>query len=242
MVGIRTMEFCRRWDIVRNVEASPYPRDYPQDNVYLTSLNGWELGRAPFPAMNQDMPPPTSPQKRERCPQNMFDPILREFAASQAGVELRYRTRMVSFREEGRVRRRRTRRCRERRAQQHPGAFPGRVRRRGQQGPSRSRHRNDRPADRDLYDERHFPLPRPRRHARQGQSLSHIFVGPDGTWGTIVAITAAISGACRSSVPRIARKARREAEIRAAIRRAAGFDFEYEILSVMPWVRRELVG
>jgi hypothetical protein len=31
-------------------------------------------------------------------------------------------------------------------------------------------------------------------------------------------------------------------EIRAAIRRAAGFDFDYEILTVLPWVRRELVA
>ncbi len=36
LVGIRTMEHCRRWGIVKDVENSPYPRDYPQDNVYLT--------------------------------------------------------------------------------------------------------------------------------------------------------------------------------------------------------------
>ena len=45
MVGIRTMEFCRRWGIAHWVEHSPYPRDYPQDNMYLTALNGYELGR-----------------------------------------------------------------------------------------------------------------------------------------------------------------------------------------------------
>ncbi len=45
LVGIRTMEFCRRWGLVGAVEASPYPRDLPQDNVYVTSLAGHELGR-----------------------------------------------------------------------------------------------------------------------------------------------------------------------------------------------------
>ena len=40
LVGIRTMEFCRRWGLVGAVEASPYPRDLPQDNVYVTSLVG----------------------------------------------------------------------------------------------------------------------------------------------------------------------------------------------------------
>ena len=70
LVGIRTMEHCRRWGIVNDVENSPYPRDYPQDNVYLTSLGGYELGREQFPPLGEEKPPPQSPQKRERCPQN----------------------------------------------------------------------------------------------------------------------------------------------------------------------------
>ncbi len=97
LVGVRTMEFCRRWGLVGAVEASPYPRDYAQDNIYLTSLTGYELGRERFPGIGQAPPPPESPQRRERCPQNMFDPILQAFAASQKSVRLRYRTRLVSF-------------------------------------------------------------------------------------------------------------------------------------------------
>ena len=50
LVGIRTMEFCRRWGLVEAVEAAPYPRDVPQDNVYVTSLTGYELGRERFPS------------------------------------------------------------------------------------------------------------------------------------------------------------------------------------------------
>ena len=97
LVGVRTMEFCRRWGLVLAVEGSPYPRDYAQDNIYLTSLTGYELGRERFPGIGQAPPPKESPQRRERCPQNMFDPILRAFAASQNNVTLRYRTRLVSF-------------------------------------------------------------------------------------------------------------------------------------------------
>src|SRR5262249_21314047 len=97
LVGIRTMEFCRRWGLVPAVEASPYPRDVSQDNVYVTSLTGYALGREPFPSMGADRPPGVSPQKRERCPQNMFAPILRAFAASHPTVELRYRARLTSF-------------------------------------------------------------------------------------------------------------------------------------------------
>jgi 2-polyprenyl-6-methoxyphenol hydroxylase-like FAD-dependent oxidoreductase len=97
LVGIRTMEFCRRWGIVGDVEASPYDRDYPQDNVYLTALTGYELGRQPMPSMRAEQPPKESPQKRERCPQNMFDPILRKFAESQPGMRLLYRHEYLSF-------------------------------------------------------------------------------------------------------------------------------------------------
>ncbi|SDV47178.1 FAD-dependent oxidoreductase [Chitinasiproducens palmae] len=96
-VGLRTMEHCRRWGIVKDVESSAYNRAYPQDNVYLTTLTGHEMGRQPMPSMLNDKAPPESPQKRERCPQNMFDPILQRFARSQEGVSLKYGHRLLSF-------------------------------------------------------------------------------------------------------------------------------------------------
>ena len=104
LVGIRTMEFCRRWGLVEAVEAAPYNRDYPQDNVYVAGslARGWEIGRYPSPSMNGARPPPESPARRERCPQNMFDPILRDFARSHATVSLRYRHRLVGLRTDGR--------------------------------------------------------------------------------------------------------------------------------------------
>ena len=41
MVGIRTMEFCRRWGIVPWVESAGYNRAYPQDCAWVTTLNGY---------------------------------------------------------------------------------------------------------------------------------------------------------------------------------------------------------
>ncbi len=52
------MGHCRRRGIIGDVERSPYPRDYPQDNVYLTSMTGYQLGREKFPAMDKTVPPP----------------------------------------------------------------------------------------------------------------------------------------------------------------------------------------
>ena len=78
LIGVRTMEFCRRWGIADWVRDAPYPGDYPQDCVWVTDLNGYELGRERFPGRAFETCPPQSPQKRERVPQDMFDPILRQ--------------------------------------------------------------------------------------------------------------------------------------------------------------------
>ncbi len=69
-----------------------------------------------------------------------------------------------------------------------------------------------------------------------------IFVGPEGTWATIVAING--RDEWRMSIIRSSADGRGldEHEIRAAIERAVGCAFDYEILSVMPWRRRELVA
>ena len=69
-----------------------------------------------------------------------------------------------------------------------------------------------------------------------------IFIGPEGTWATIVAING--RDEWRFSIIRSGDKpgAPEEAEIHALIRRAVGRDFDYDILSVVPWTRRELVA
>jgi len=100
IVHVRTMEFCRRWGIVEWVEEAGYNRDYPQDNAWVTRLaNGYELGREPFPSPRQEKPPPQSPQKRERCPQNFFDPVLARFAGTFPHVTRLYLTELVDFTE-----------------------------------------------------------------------------------------------------------------------------------------------
>ena len=75
----------------------------------------------------------------------------------------------------------------------------------------------------------------------KGKAYRHIFIGPEGTWATIVAINgrdewrfSIIGGAEQRDYT--------TDDIKAAIRRAVGRDFEFEILSVLPWVRRELVA
>ena len=169
LVGVRTMEFCRRWGIADWVRDAPYPPDYPQDYVYLTALNGYELGRETFPGRGFEPCPPESPQKRERVPQDMFDPILARFARSFPHVTLRYDTELVAFEEDtdgvhrhGEIRRQ---------DRNHRRAIRGRRRRRRQHGARGARHRHERQSGADLHHQRDVPLRRLPRAARQGQGL-----------------------------------------------------------------------
>jgi 2-polyprenyl-6-methoxyphenol hydroxylase-like FAD-dependent oxidoreductase len=241
LVGIRTMEFCRRWGIVPAVEGSPYPRDYAQDNFYLTSLTGYELGRERFPGIGQAPPPKESPQRRERCPQNMFDPILRAFAASQNNAALRYRTRLVSFRQTADlvtavVENAETGAREEILARYIVGCDGARSLVRETLGIAMQGNPVLTYTTNVI-----FRCPKLLSLHDKGKAYRHIFIGPEGTWSTIVAING--RDEWRFSI--IGGSEQRDYttdDIKAAIRRAVGRDFEFEILSVLPWVRRELVA
>ena len=75
----------------------------------------------------------------------------------------------------------------------------------------------------------------------KGKGYRFIFIGPEGVWLTIVAVNGA--DRFRMSIVGTPQKINHsEDDIHAALKRAMGRDFDYEILSVMRWVRRELVA
>ncbi len=92
-INMRTMEFCRRWGIADEIRDRGFNRDYAQDLIYVTTLTGYLLGRQPFPAFSQFRTPPTTPERIARCPQTIFDPILRRTAEALPSVRWRYQTR-----------------------------------------------------------------------------------------------------------------------------------------------------
>jgi 2-polyprenyl-6-methoxyphenol hydroxylase-like FAD-dependent oxidoreductase len=242
MVGIRTMEFCRRWGIVGQVEASPYDRDYPQDNVYLTSLNGYELGRQPMPSMRDEPTPPESPQHRERCPQNMFDPILCSFAASQSTCTLLYRHELLAFEQDDRwvTARIRTLESGDQltiRAKYLVGCDGGKSRVREQlRIPMHGRGVLTYTTNvifrcagfNALHDKR--------------PGYRYLFIGPNGVWGTMVAING--KDQWRMSIIGSADDQREyaESELKGFAYRMLGRPFDMDILSILPWVRTELVA
>ncbi len=244
LVGIRTMEFCRRWGITAEIEASAYPRDYPQDNVYVAGslADGWEIGRHKSPAMDDARPPPQSPARRERCPQNMFDPILARFACSFDCVEVRYRNRFVSLDQDG-------------------GGVTAEIEdfERGGRGTVRARFvvGCDGAASKvreavgiAMTGKRALTYTTNIIFRFAGFEALHdlapgyrfIFLDRTGTWATIVAINGRDEWRMSIIGDRHERRELTTDEIEAAIRRAVGREFGYEILSVLPWTRRELVA
>jgi 2-polyprenyl-6-methoxyphenol hydroxylase-like FAD-dependent oxidoreductase len=95
----RTMEICRRWGIVERVYDCGFSKDYKLDIAYCTSLTGHVLARDSNPSCGELAPPPQSPEKRQRCPQLWFNPILQAAASEYDTVRLRHFCRLEAFRE-----------------------------------------------------------------------------------------------------------------------------------------------
>jgi 2-polyprenyl-6-methoxyphenol hydroxylase-like FAD-dependent oxidoreductase len=241
IVGPRTMEFCRRWGIADWVRDAPYPGDYPQDCIYVTGLNGYELGREPFPGRAHEKCPPQSPQKRERAPQDMFDPILQRFVRTFPHVTLAYHSELMTFEESANevvatVRDVRTSATRKISADYLVGTDGGASTVRERAGITMSGNPALTYTTNVMFRCPDFSTLHDKR-----KGYRFIFIGPEGTWLTIVAING--GDRFRMSIVGSADKVMHtEADIRAALRRAMGRDFDYQILSVMRWVRRELVA
>jgi len=239
LVGVRTMEFCRRWGIADWVRASQYPRDYRQDYIWVSAVTGFEFGREPFPALNDELRPPQSPEKRERCPQDMFDPILARFVRSFPHISLQYETELLGI-------------------EQHADGLTARVATIGGEkiiacryvvgadgAASTVRRLLDIPMSGNpvltYTTNAIFRCPGFNRLHDKGEFYRFIVIRPEGTFATIVAI----DGRDRfrfSIVGSDEKRSYSEEEVRAAIITAFGRPFDFEIMSIMPWVRRELVA
>jgi 2-polyprenyl-6-methoxyphenol hydroxylase-like FAD-dependent oxidoreductase len=241
-VGVRTMEFCRRWGIVPWVQEAGYNRAYPQDCAWVSSLTGFEFGREAFPAPKDEKPLPQSTYSRgERCPQDFFDPVLRRFAGQFPHVALRHETELIGFVElkDGVfVRLKDLRNGIEEQVQAAylAGCDGGASTVREALGipmggqPALTYTTNVIFRCQDL-EKLHDKAP----------AYRYIFIGPAGTWATMVAI----DGRDRWRFSIVGDETRRkpsDEEIRQAIVRAMGREFDFEILSVLPWVRRQLVA
>ena len=96
-LSTRTMEFCRRWGIAEQAKQAGWPAEHPGDFIYATSMIGYELFRQKFVSYNQQGDLGYTPEGPRQCPQLFFDPILLRHAASLPSVTLRHQTQLASF-------------------------------------------------------------------------------------------------------------------------------------------------
>ncbi|QHE84169.1 FAD-dependent monooxygenase [Hydrogenophaga sp. BPS33] len=243
MIGIRSMEFCRRWDIIDWVHAAGYNRAYPQDCAWVSQLHGgYEFGREAFPSVQDEVKPAQSPEKRERCPQNFFDPVLTRFVQRSGKTDLRYHTEYLSHEESDdgvRVRLRHVQTGVEEtvHCQYLIGCDGGASKVREALGirmsgiPALTYTTNaifECKGLENLHDKR--------------PAYRYIFIGPEGTYATVVAINGRDQWRF-SIVGDETMRTLTEEEVCKVFRRAVGRDdFEFKTLSLLPWVRRQLVA
>ena len=238
--GIRTVEFCRRWGFADKVKDWGFPRDFPFDNVFVTSLTGHELGRIPLPTLADTRPPECSPEQFAHCPQFVFDPLLAEAARGFPCVTLRYRCRLDAFSEEpdsivATLHDLATDRREQIRARYLVGCdgFTSPVRKSlgiemsGRPVINRSANIMFRTADLSaLHD--------------KGNAGRYVLTGPEGPWASLVPADGRTRW--RLMVHGRADWNADSIDPREAVRRAAGRDFDFEILNVGNWTRRRMVA
>ena len=97
LVAVRTMEFFRRWGIAKAVRNCGFPEDYALSIVFCTDLNGRLLDRDDYPSMAGTPTPDWTPEKKQRCPQQWLMPILESAVRARAPGMLRYHHRLDGF-------------------------------------------------------------------------------------------------------------------------------------------------
>jgi 2-polyprenyl-6-methoxyphenol hydroxylase-like FAD-dependent oxidoreductase len=100
-VSPRNMEFCRRWGIADTVRTAIWPESRNADFVYVEHLRGRELARSRRPTSAQRAALAMSPETACHCPQIFFDPILAARVRSLPNVSLRYGVRLDDFEQGG---------------------------------------------------------------------------------------------------------------------------------------------
>jgi 2-polyprenyl-6-methoxyphenol hydroxylase-like FAD-dependent oxidoreductase len=242
-IDLRVMEFCRRWGLVDRMKTFPFPRDYPQDMVYVTSLAGHELGREAFtvPSGGAEVRSGSpSPEVRIRCPQTHFDPIMQAFAASFPGNRLHFRSRYLRHQQDA-----------ESVAVEYEDIQSGEVRTIRSPWMIACDGANSVVRDQlgiefqgsgvhnfttnvlfrceDLF-----------AHHDKRPGYRWLFIGPEGTYGTMSAING--RNEWRAQLFNDERRALSEDEIIASLNRMIGRPVEYQIVSTLNWVRRERVA
>jgi 2-polyprenyl-6-methoxyphenol hydroxylase-like FAD-dependent oxidoreductase len=241
LMAVRTMELARSWGLADRIRDAGFPPDYELSMVFCTSLNGDVLAKESYPSMRDTPTPPETPEKKQRCPQSWMQPILAEAAQDNANTDIRYRHRFDSFVQDDtgvtstvtdletdqalQIRSKYLLAC--------DGAGSG-IR------SSLGIEMNGRLLSYSINVL--LKIPGLLAKHRMGEAERYLFVGPEGTWGNLTVVDG--DSIWRLTVLGSEQKMDLGSfDAEAWVRRALGADdIEFEILSVIPWRRSELLA
>jgi 2-polyprenyl-6-methoxyphenol hydroxylase-like FAD-dependent oxidoreductase len=234
-LSIRSMEFNRRWGIAEKVKVSGWPQTHPNDFVYCTSMAGYEIARLKVPSYVEHEVS-YSPEKSCGCAQIFYDPILMARARSLPSVTLRHLVKLDSFTQDDEA--------------VHAVVTDART---GQSETLHARYMvgcdgaagTVAQALRVEYEGMgrvansvnvYFRSPQLAKIHKMGWARFYRFTDAGGSWGELIGIDG--KELYRLSVL----KAVPGADGHTYLRRLAGTEVEYELISVMAWERRECVA
>ena len=234
LVNARSMEFCRRWGIEKEVRHAGFPDDFPMTVLFATSMRGKEIARIPYPGMGEQGAHPASPTNRQRIPQDLFDGVLRRVAQRFESVDVQFETRLDTFVET-------------------PDGVEAEVTHGGRRETIRARYLAACDGGRSTVREAlgipltgegrlnvscgiYFRSRRLWRNHKMGKAIMSVLVDEQGMWANLNAIDG--HSTWRLSVYRDVDPN----EAPALLRKAIGGDFDFEIRAVNPWVRRAVVA
>lgn len=241
MINARSMQFCRRWGVAQEVKAVGWPEDFRNNVLFVTAMAGFELARFEYPSYRERGELAYTPEGSRRCSQMLFDPMLIARARKLPAVELRYRTRLERFTDTGTgvhavLRDMESGREESLAADYLVGCDGAESSVRQAMGiamsgsPALSFNLNIFFVSDDL-----------KRVHDKGDSWVNWLYGPEGLWGNLVAVDGrrlwrlSLIGFPHDTDPATFDSA-------SQVRRAIGRDFAFEIVSVLPWLRRQLVA
>jgi 2-polyprenyl-6-methoxyphenol hydroxylase-like FAD-dependent oxidoreductase len=239
-VSVRTMEFCRQLGIVHKVRNWGFPADWSLDSVFVTDMQGYELGRVRMPALGEQPHLPVSPERGMPCPQTWFDPILQEHARSFPHVTLRHCTKLESFVQDAdgvtaTLKNLATARTESVRAKYLVGCdgFASTVRAllgieiRGESHIDWSM---------TIY----LRIPDLNAQHDKGKAFRYVFVGPEGTWSFLSIVDG--KDLWRLQLVDLDERRLQNADIPALMRRCMGGEVAYTIEDRNLWVRKRTVA
>ena len=236
-VSTRAMEFCRRWGIAEQVKKAVWSENHALDFVYLTSLTGHELMRQKVPSYAERGQLPYTPEGPSPCPQIYFDPILAARAKSFPSVTLRYNTGLESFEHDADC--------------VHADLSDSETGKRetliagylvgcdGPNGVVREGLGIELGGLGAIANSINIFFRSPELATRHDKGWARFYRLIDGTgcWAELIAIDGVELWRLT-----VFHETARDFDARAFLRRAMGCDFAFELISVLPWERRDFVA